>query len=140
MALHYRPAEVADIPALMAIRNGVRENRLVSMVIGHDDYLAALTLDGRAWVCEDDGEVVGFVCGRPRHRDVWALFLLESHHRRGIGNALMEIVEAWMFEQGVEEIQLSTAPGTRAERLYQRRGWRSLGALPSGEVAYCLRR
>ena len=139
-SIRYRVAELADIPALMEIRNGVSENRLASLVIGHTDYVQALTVSGRAWVCEDEGEVVGFACGRPGHGDIWALFLRASHHGRGIGNALLEIVEGWMFTQGLNEIRLSTEPGTRAERLYRRRGWQPAGSLPGGEAAYILRR
>ena len=47
----YRAAELADIPALMEIREAVRENRLVALRLGREDYVQALTVDGRAWVC-----------------------------------------------------------------------------------------
>lgn len=139
VAARFRPAELADIPELMDIRDSVRENRLVTTVIGHDDYVRALTTEGRAWVCEVDGRVVGFACGRPGHGDVWALFLRQSHEGRGLGGALMDLVERWMFDQGLDEIRLATEPGTRAERLYRRRGWRYLGVLPTGEAAFALR-
>ncbi|MEM6294742.1 MAG: GNAT family N-acetyltransferase [Myxococcota bacterium] len=135
----YRPAVEADIPAMMAIRNAVRENALVSTVIDTDDYRQAMFVDGRAWVCEVDGAVVGFGCGRTVQGDIWALFLDARFEGRGIGRALMDRVEAWMFGQGVVEIWLVTAPGTRAERLYRRRGWTELGLQPSGELKFELR-
>jgi len=134
----YRPAELADIPALMEIREAVRENRLVTLRLGREDYRQALTVDGRAWVCEAEGRVVGFVCGRPAKRDIWALFVDPEYEGRGIGTALMTLIEAWMFEQGLEAITLSTAPGTRAERLYQRRGWKEQGAAGPAERTYRL--
>jgi GNAT superfamily N-acetyltransferase len=140
MALRYRPALITDIPELKAIRDAVRENALVTPQISEADYLQALTVDGRAWVCEDDAKVVGFVCGRPQHSDIWALFLRQSHEGRGIGNHLMEIIEEWMFAQGVEEIGLTTDAGTRAERLYQRRGWQLGGNRAGNEVRYTLSR
>jgi GNAT superfamily N-acetyltransferase len=123
MAYRYRPATVEDIPVLMEIRNAVRENQLVSTRLTRDDYEWALTIDGRGWVCEDEGVVVGFVCGRTTQKDIWALFMRESHEGRGIGYALMEIIEEFMFGEGLAEIFLRTAPKTRAERLYKRRGW-----------------
>jgi ribosomal protein S18 acetylase RimI-like enzyme len=126
----YRPAQLADIPALVEIRDAAKENRLVQLRIGQQDYVQALTADGRAFVCEADGRVVGFVCGRPTKKDVWALFVLPEYEGRGIGSRLMDLIEAWMFEQGLEAIFLSTAPGTRAERLYQFRGWQAEG--PAG--------
>lgn len=136
----YRPARVDDIPDLMSIRGSVRENALVSTVLTEDDYVRAMTTEGRAWVCEVDGEVVGFSCGRTARGDIWALFLRQAYEGRGIGSALMDMAERWMFEQGLEEIWLVTAPGTRAERLYQRRGWVERGMKPTGEAEYVLSR
>ncbi len=136
--LTYRPAEIADIPVLMDIRNTVRENVLVLGRLSIEDYVRAFTLEGRAWVCLDEGHPVGFVCGRPPKRDVWALFIRATHEGRGIGNTLMDILERWMFSEGVTEIRLSTDPGTRAERLYQRRGWIRQGITALGEVEYRL--
>ncbi len=135
----YRTAEVEDIELLMDIRNGVRENALVSTVLTHDDYARAVTTDGRAWVSEVDGEVIGFSCGRPGKGDIWALFIRQAFEGRGIGNALMQLVEDWMFGQGLDEIWLVTSPGTRAERLYQRRGWSQRGMTAHGEAKYILK-
>ena len=136
----YRPARIEDIPHLMSIRNGVHENALVNTVISAQDYVQAMTVDGRAWVCEIDGEIVGFACGRTVQCDIWALFLRQAHEGKGIGTALMDIVEPWMFQQGLEHIWLTTTPGTRAERLYQRRGWTKRQMKPSGEAEYVLTR
>jgi GNAT superfamily N-acetyltransferase len=136
----FRIATPDDVPAMMEIRNAVVENRLVSTVLTVDDYVRAITVDGRAWVCEVDGSIVGFVCGRLAQRDIWALFMRASHEGRGIGSALMDIVETWMFEAGLDEIGLSTAAGTRAERLYVRRGWQFQDARSPVEVEYRLDR
>ena len=135
-----RLATIDDIAAMKHIRDHVRENALVSGAIEHPDYVQATTVDGRAWVFVDGGTVVGFVCGRLVQRDIWALFLRASHERRGIGDALMATVETWMFEQGVDCITLTTESGTRAERLYRRRGWQHDGTTASGELRFSLRR
>lgn len=136
----FRIATPADVPAMMEIRNAVIENRLVSTVLTVDDYVRAITIDGRAWVCEIDGSIVGFACGRIMQRDIWGLFMRASHEGRGIGSALMDIVEGWMFEAGLEEIGLTTAAGTRAERLYVRRGWEYRDAHSPVDVEYRLDR
>ena len=122
------------------IRDNVRENALISAVIEHPDYEQAISIDGRAWVCIDGGVVVGFVCGRLAQRDIWALFVRQSHERRGIGDALMAVVEEWMFDQGVDCIVLTTEPGTRAENLYRRRGWQCDGTTATGELRFSRRR
>jgi ribosomal protein S18 acetylase RimI-like enzyme len=136
----YRPAQFADIPALMEIRGAVRENQLLHLRLSHADYVQALSVDGRAFVCEEGGRIVGFVCGRAAKKDIWALFVRPESEGRGIGTALMALIEAWMFEQGLDTISLSTAPGTRAERLYQKRGWRAQGAAGSSQQTYVLER
>jgi len=138
--LHCRPAHLDDIPAMMTIRNAVRENALVSLVLTVADYAQAMTTEGRAWVSEDDGEVVGFACGRPSQGDIWALFVREADEGRGAATALMDHVETWMFAQGLDTITLTTSPGTRAERLYIRRGWRHQGLQPNGEALLTLTR
>jgi GNAT superfamily N-acetyltransferase len=136
--LLYRQAEPSDIPALMEIRDSVRENRLVTLRIGHADYVQALTVEGRTFVCESDGTVLGFSCGRPAKQDVWALFVRPECEGRGIGSALMTLVETWLFEQGATVLTLSTAPGTRAERLYLHRGWQPCGDAGPAERRYQL--
>ena len=140
MPYTYRIAQVEDIPDLMSIRNNVRENALVSTVLMTEDYVEAITIDGRAWLCEAEGATVGFVCGRFVQSDIWALFVCPSHEGCGIGRALMDIVESWMFGEGIREVRLVTSPGTRAERLYRERGWISRGLLDTGEAEYFLKR
>jgi GNAT superfamily N-acetyltransferase len=137
----FREATRSDIPAMKQIRDHVRENALASgFVIGETDYEQALFRDGKGWVCLRGHEIVGFSCGRTTYKDVWALFLHEDHECKGIGNKLMEMLENWMFSQGCGEIVLSTTPGTRAERLYRRRGWAFSGFRSNGEVEFRLRK
>ena len=135
-----REARVDDIPVMRSIRDNVRENPLTSGVIDHDAYARAITVDGKAWVFTAGGEVVGFVCGRLAQADIWGLFVRASHEGLGIGNALMAVVEDWMFASGVRRIVLSTDPGTRAERLYRRRGWSCEGTTDNGELRFALSR
>ncbi len=135
-----REARLSDIPAMMEIRNNVRENALVHTVIGAADYERAMTTEGRAFVAVRGDELLGFSCGRTQQGDIWALFVRESEERQGIGSALMERVETWMFAQGMEQIWLVTSPNTKAERLYRARGWIDRGLKPSGEREFVLRR
>lgn len=134
----YREALLADIPQMKHIRDNVIENVLVTAKIEIPDYEQALFADGKAWVCLLDGKVVGFSCGRLKQGDVWALFIDRAHEGKGIGNHLMELLETWMFANGCREVKLTTEPGTRAEKLYRRRGWRELGLTVSGEMEFRL--
>ena len=136
----YREAVLSDIPAMKYIRDNVSENRLVTMEINEEDYASALFDDGKGWVCVHGGEVVGFCCGRLKQKDVWALFINKEYEGEGIGNQLMELLEKWMFANGIDEIKLSTEQNTRAEKLYRRRNWEPLGILPSHEIELRLKK
>lgn len=139
IALHFREAVPADIPRMKAIRDSVTENVLVSTTIDVLDYETALFADGKGWVCVDNTDVVGFSCGRLNAGDVWALFLDPRYEGHGIGGQLMELVENWMFSSGCQEITLTTETGTRAERLYRRRGWEPAGLVTEREIRFRLR-
>lgn len=69
----YRPAGVGDIPDLMSIRNNVRENPLVHIVLTTADYVQAMTTDGRAWLCEADAVIgVSLACSTRTQMASWA--------------------------------------------------------------------
>lgn len=135
----FREALLEDLPRMKQIRDGVRENQLVTLKIEIPDYKIALFKDGKGWVCLSNGDVVGFSCGRLKQGDVWALFLDSQYEGHGIGGHLMGLLEDWMFQNGCAEIKLSTEAGTRAEKLYRKRGWRDCGTLPSREIEFRLR-
>lgn len=119
-----RQACSADIPAMSAIRLSVLENVLsdpgrVTLQM-YEDFLER---DGRGWVAQADGAVLGF-CYADRHQgSIWALFVDPRHEGRGLGKALLDLAVAWLFELGHHRITLGTTPGTRADRFYAARGW-----------------
>jgi ribosomal protein S18 acetylase RimI-like enzyme len=84
---------------------------------------------GRRWVALVDDEVVGFAASGPsrdappvRDLELWSVYLLEAHSRRGIGTALVEAsigagpASLWVVEGNV-----------RAQAFY-----RALGFEPDG--------
>ena len=100
----------------------------------------AITADGRGWVWEDAGTIVGFSIALDADPSIWALFVLPGHEGRGVGSALHDAAVDWLWSRGAACIWLSTDPGTRAERFYRDRGWRETAVLPSGEVRLELQR
>lgn len=139
-ALIFREARREDILEMKFIRDNVKENMLVSLKIEVKDYEQAMFEDGKGWVCIFEGRVAGFACGRLKQKDVWALFVNSDFESMGIGNRLMQILENWMFENGCEEIKLSTEAGTRAERLYRNRGWVEYAVLANKEIGFILQK
>ena len=121
---------------MQRIRHAVRENRLVSTVITDDDVRVMMEERGRGWVADVDGAVVGFAIADATNGNVWALFVDPEHEGRGHGRALHDVMVAWLRGQGLEALWLTTAPGTRAERFYERAGWTRAGSTADGEIRF----
>jgi GNAT superfamily N-acetyltransferase len=135
-----RQAVAADIPGMHRVRLAVRENRLVSAVITESDYLPAIEADGRGWVVEVGSQVVAFAVGNKTTGNIWALFVDPAHERRGYGRLLHDEMVKWLRDQGVAGLWLTTEPGTRAERFYEKAGWLRVGTTAKGEVRFEMKR
>lgn len=135
----FREADVEDIPALSEIRLSVTENILSDpRKVTPEMFAAYLSVSGKGWVCEIDGEAVGFSVASRSDASIWALFVKPGYEGRGIGTRLLQLATDWLFETGAPSISLSTDANTRADRLYERRGWERGEIKPDGEVVYRL--
>src|SRR5215213_8194823 len=100
-SMNFRIATLDDVAALSEVRLSVRENALSDPArIPRAMYVAHLTTDGRGWLCEIEGEVVGFSVGRSLDGWVWALFVLPEFEGRGIGQQLLALCTEWIFAEG----------------------------------------
>jgi GNAT superfamily N-acetyltransferase len=135
-----RQALVADVSGMHRVRMAVRENRLVSTVITEANYPPAIEKTGRGWVVEVDGQVVAFAVGNAMNGNIWALFVAPGHEGRGYGRQLHDEMIKWLWAQGLEQLWLTTDSSTRAERFYEKAGWRNAGRTERGEVRFELLR
>lgn len=131
-----RQADRRDVREIQRVRHSVRENVLTSCVITDDEVVDYLENRGRGWVVEEEGRIVGFSIGDATDGNIWALFVEPEHEGRGHGRRLHDAMVAWLFETGLERLYLGTEPATRAERFYERAGWKRLGLEPNGEMAF----
>lgn len=139
--LKFRLAGMQDIPSMSLIRLSVAENTLSDPGrITRQMYEEYLGLLGRGWVCEIDGKVVGFSYADKVNSSIWALFVSPDHEGKGVGKGLLDLAVAWLFENGADEIRLSTAANTRADYFYTAQGWFRLGMKNDVEVAYSLKK
>ncbi len=137
-ALTFRAARPADIPAMSQIRLAVSENVLSDPLrITPQMYLDGLERLGHAWVCEIDGQVVGFAYAVPRGASIWALFVRPGYEGLGIGIGLLQRAVDRLFQNGSTELRLVTTINTRADRFYGAQGW-SRGEMKN-EVEVCFR-
>ena len=134
-----RQAALADIPRLMEIRAGVRENRL-------SDPSNVTSVD-YAWFIDEhridtyvvNAGIVGFAAGDPRDGSIWALFVEPGFEGQGIGQALLAAACDALVRAGHGRATLSTEPGTRAALFYAANGWNMSGSTGSGEAVFTKR-
>jgi GNAT superfamily N-acetyltransferase len=133
-----RTAVSGDIPALIAIRGAVEENRLADPAsITEGDY-APFVAAGCCWLWEEDGRALGFSALDLKQGSLWALFVAPGAHGRGIGRALLGAAVARARAEGLQALTLTTARGTRAERFYRAAGWLPAGGAENGDLRFIL--
>ena len=131
-----RPAVVEDMPGLWEVRYSVTENTLTPGRISDEELRASIEEDGRGWVVEREGVILGFAIGLADNGNVWALFVRPEAQGRGIGSALHGAMIEWFATQPVRVLWLTTGAETRARSFYEARGWHCVGDAGKGEVRY----
>jgi GNAT superfamily N-acetyltransferase len=135
-----RQATRADSAELWRIRHAVTENTLTPGYIDDEDLRREIEDTGRGWVAEEGGQIVGFAIGNARTGNIWALFIDPAHQGQGHGTRLHDTMVAWLWDQGLARLWLTTGSDTRARAFYERRGWQDCGAANRVEHRYELRR
>ena len=124
----FREAVTEDIPQLHFIRLAVKENALSNPEkVKEEDYVPFLETKGKGWIGIWEGKVVGFSIVDMENHNVWALFIHPDHEGKSVGKTLHKLMLDWYFQNTNQTIWLSTAPGTRAEIFYRKRGWKESG-------------
>ncbi len=124
----FREAEISDIKQIQIVRNSVKENMLSDPALVSDkDCEEYMTVRGKAWVCEIDKTIVGFAYVDMQDNNIWALFVDPAYAEKGIGKTLHKIMMDWYFDNTNTTVWLGTAPNTRAEKFYEKQGWKKTG-------------
>ncbi len=94
-----------------------------------------LSLHGsRAWVAEDEGQLVAFLIARHmsrRHGHIITLDVGQDRRRQGVGTALLATAEEWLRGEGVTRIRLETAvDNPAAVTFWEKTGYVTVGRLP----------
>lgn len=133
----FRVAELSDIKQMQVIRHLIKENTLSNPDLVSDKDVAHYISDkGKGWICEVNGQVVGFSIIDLLERSVWALFVDPEFAEKGIGKELHRLMMDWYFQQTHDKAVLGTAPNTRAELFYSLQGWTKVGSYSNGETKF----
>lgn len=136
-----RAAKREDTPGIAHVHNESWRTTYRGML--PDEYLANLRdEDSRArweraidaghllYVAEDEtGKIAGFVAGGPARTDVdeyegelYAIYILDSHHGRGIGRLLVQALAKGFEERGMHSMLLWVMKGNPAQGFYEALG------------------
>ena len=134
MGAVHRLATLDDAKRLLEIRrNSILELTAPAMsAVESQLWAAQLTLVGmkqklcelEIWVAELDGAVAGW--GAIRDDTLEGLYTAPEFAGRGVGAALLEMLERLMRERGVPAVRAEAS--SNARDFYLRRGYRSAGA------------
>ncbi len=102
------------------------------------DVVASAGAGERLLICAlVDGEIAGTVQlylspepNAPHRGEVYKLLVHREARNRGIGEALMRVVEEEALRHGRTLLLLDTVQGGAGERLYRRLGWQEIGIVP----------
>jgi GNAT superfamily N-acetyltransferase len=132
-----REANIDDIKQIQIVRNSVTENTLSNPdLVTDEDCREFMTVRGKGWVCEIDGQIVGFAIADLQDKNIWALFLLPEFEKKGIGKKLHDIMLDWYFSQTHDTVWLGTTTKTRADYFYRKAGWTEVGPHGQGEIKF----
>lgn len=132
-----REASIADIKEIQIVRYSVKENTLSDpALVSDEDCRQFLCVRGKGWVCEVEGQIIGFAIADLQDENIWALFLMPEFENRGIGKRLQKIMLDWYFSTGKEKVWLGTAPNSRAEGFYKKSGWIQNGLHGKNEIKF----
>jgi GNAT superfamily N-acetyltransferase len=137
----FREATAADVPGIFRVRTAVTENaltldQLAVRGVTPASVAASLATDAKGWVAVQRDEIVALAIAHRTNGKVDALFVLQSHERRGVGGRLLGLALAWLAQNGVPRAWLTTGAETRAADFYRRRGWKHAGIMSNGEIRF----
>ena len=143
--MQIRKAKVQDAPAFVALFRRLNSETAFMLfepgealvTVEQQEQIfehAARTDSGVTFVCEEAGELIGFVSGRrgavrrQAHCFYIVMGILQAWVGRGLGRSLLEELEAWAQSKGLHRLELIVNyDNDRAIRLYQKFGFEREG-------------
>lgn len=133
----FREATTADIKGIFVVRYSVKENMLSESDLVDENLCESYLIErGKGWVCEMDGEIVGFAIADLKDNSIWALFIKPEYEKQDIGRQLHTIMLDWYFSKTQKTVWLGTNPNTRAELFYRKAGWKEVGTHGEDEIKF----
>jgi ribosomal protein S18 acetylase RimI-like enzyme len=159
-----RAAKPADAGAIASVQRdtwrtayaGILPLDVINGIAGQRDArewerrLANASVESATWVAERAGKIIGFAsCGPARSPiegldgEIYALYVLQSHQRRGVGRELVRACARHFVRHGIFGLHLWVLKANRARLFYETLGGEQvrekverLGKHDFAEIAY----
>jgi hypothetical protein len=134
--MFFREAKNHDVEKMYAVRMSVKENKEgFAHLPGSEDYRPLLET-GQGWVCEVEGDLLGFALVDFQQARVEALCVRPSPEDDFVCRMLHDMMTSWCFARGLPKLTLSAISHPQAEHFYLKAGWAKTGMNPGGETSY----
>jgi hypothetical protein len=134
--MFFREAKFQDIEKMHAVQMALAEDKSVyPPLTGPQDFHRLLT-SGKGWVCEVEGDLLGFALVDLPQARVSALTVRPGLEGDFINRMLHDMMTSWCFARAVPKLTLSTCSNTRAEQFYLKAGWVKTGVDANGKNAF----
>ena len=127
----FREIVERDIQDLFIVRTRTHQNCLTLgdlHELGITEESVKVRMQGtyKGWLCEVDGQMVGFAMGDRATGELWVIAVLPEYIGFGIGARLLALVEGWLAESGCTHLWLTTDidPSLKAYGFYRAHGWK----------------
>ena len=138
--MNIRTVRQDDIDKLFDIRTSVVENHqsreeIAELGITPESIALMLETNCCAWIAETENRSIGFSIANATEKTIFGIFVLPSFEGQGVGRALMQAAESWLWSKGMEEIWLVTGndPSLRAYGFYLHLDWIPVGVETDGD-------
>lgn len=134
-ALTFREMTVDDIAPALEMRFTTNENAITPERLEQQYGVTVQSLTPRlsaelkGWLCEADGQVVGFSMADRNDGEVEVLAVRPCYEGFGIARRLLDLAVVWLRAQGCSPIWLCATPdpNLRASAVYRHLGWKPTG-------------
>ncbi|MGV3642244.1 MAG: GNAT family N-acetyltransferase [Adhaeribacter sp.] len=121
--MFFREAKSQDIEKMHAIRLADTESHPQDPHLQQPADFHRLLENGKGWVCEVDGDLLGFALADLSQARVEALFVRPGVESDFICRMLHDMMTSWCFARGVPRLLLGSQPPLRAQAFYLKAGW-----------------
>jgi GNAT superfamily N-acetyltransferase len=143
----FREIEKSDIKDIIDIRVSTKENHfsmadLAQVGVTPESIAEWLEDSVKGWLCEISGKPVGFAMADSKTAEVLVVACYPEFEKKGIGRALMHIIQDWLWSFGHDEIWLWSDPDPciRAYGFYRKLGYEPTGVTKGKDEMLKLKR